>query len=390
MPGRDLLNRTVHKERTIVHWLSFDEPQSRLKKALKRTSFFQDLLHSNDQAPLSAGQKAIRLSALAFVIADISRFKSLSFASVAATLGSIKQHPQSFYTNLLDRIHPQMSEFLSKEYKWTAEETIWAALSCEYVAAAITATQDCHDCKAESDPAAFLSLVYEKILPIISSYHATECSALLRDVLSAFDHCYQNAKHYLEPDFLPQKLLLVEGQTEAILLPLFAEVFEFDFLNNRVLMISGGGANQVAKRFLSYRQTTRLPIACLLDGDAQSQYDVIQQHLDNSDLLFSLAAGEFEDTFELSVFVRLLNHYLQSMTGVNAPSLIEYQPLTEDQFEQGVKRTQILNKIWRGKSLGNFDKVEFAAFVFKNIEKGEDIPEDFKLLIRQLKDRWGS
>ena len=373
-----------------MHWLSFDEPQSRLKKALKRTNFFQDLLHSTNQEPLSAGQKAIRLSALAFAIADISRFKSLSFASLAATLASIKQHPQNFYTDLLDRIHPQMSEYLGNEYKWPAEETVWAALSCEYIAAAITTTKDCHDEKTESDPAAFLLKVYEKILPDISTSPATECSALVRDALSAFDHCYNNAKHYLEPDFLPQKLLLVEGQTEAILLPLFAEISEFRFLNNRVLMISGGGANQVAKRFLSYRQAAKLPIACLLDGDAQSQYDVIQQHLDNSDLLFSLAAGEFEDTFDLPVFVRLLNLYLQSMTGVNAPSLIEYQPLTEDQFEHGVKRTQILNKIWRGKSLGNFDKVEFAAFVSKNIEKGQDIPEDFKLLIRQLKDRWVS
>jgi len=81
---------------------------------------------------------------------------------------------------------------------------------------------------------------------------------------------------------------------------------------------------------------------------------------------------------------------VQSMTGVNAPSLIEFQPILADQFESGQKRTPLLNRIWRSKSLGNFDKVEFAAFVAQNVQTQADIPEDFQKLIQLLKDRWGN
>lgn len=376
-----------------MHWLTFDEPQSRLKKALKRSNFFRDLLHSKiESTPLAPEEKAIRLAALAFALEDITRFQSVCFNSIAATLSSIKPHPENFYTAILERIHAGLSTALRRQNNLTPQELVWAALCSEYIAEACLGLSEQKRSSQENkgDPLDLLSNVAEKIAAETADAHATECSAIMSVAAAQFTLCFQNAKCALEPEFLPEKLLLVEGQTEAILLPLFAEISGLEFLKNRILMISGGGANQVAKRFLSFRQASKLPIACLLDGDARTQYDVIRQHLDDCDMLFSLAAGEFEDTFELPVFIRLLNAYLQSMTGVNAPSLVEYQPLTEAHFEPGQKRTQILNKIWRSKSLGNFDKVEFAAFVAQNIRTGKDIPEDFKLLIAELKGRWGN
>lgn len=369
-----------------MHWLSFDEPQSRLKKALKRSQFFQDLLNSPDQStPFSSSEISIRLAALAFALADISRFNSVCFNSVPAALNFLKPHSQGFYDALLDRIHAGMTNYLRGNYKWTEGETVWAAICVEYIATSWRSQNS-----AKDDVLTFFTAVEETISASINANSATECSALVEDAIAAFDDCFQNSKRHLKPDFLPEKLLLVEGRTEAILLPLFAEMSDFEFQKNRVLMISGGGANQVAKRFLGLRQATKLPIACLLDGDAESQYDVIRQHLGETDLLFSLSAGEFEDTFELSVFVDLLNRYLQSMTGVNAPSLVEYEPLSADQLEPAQKRTHVLNKVWRAKSLGNFDKVEFASFVFQNIKKAENIPADLQLFIGEMKDRWGN
>jgi len=369
-----------------VHWLTFDEPKSRLRRALKRSRFFQNFLCQTEKiTSLSVQGRATRLAALAFTIADMQRFNPFCYKSIPDSLASIKPCPQIFFRTLLDRIHPRMSEFLKTEYDWGDEEITWAALSLEYVGSAIdSGGENNHN---SGDSIAVLCAAADRIKGEIST--ATECSALVALATDCFN-AELKKKIVTEPEFLPERLLLVEGQTESILLPIFAKLCGFDLFKNRVLVISGGGANQVAKRFLSFRQATSLSIACLLDADAKEQKDVIEQHLSDSDLLFSLSSGEFEDTYAINDFVELLNRYVQSMTGVNAPSLIEFQPILADQFESGQKRTPLLNRIWRSKSLGNFDKVEFAAFVAQNVQTQADIPEDFQKLIQLLKDRWGN
>jgi hypothetical protein len=77
------------------------------------------------------------------------------------------------------------------------------------------------------------------------------------------------------------------------------------------------------------------------------------------------------------------------MTGAKAPSLIEFQPLKKDLFSISQKRTVVLNKIWREKSLGNFDKVEFAQFVAQTVKSKDEIPKDLDFIIEKIKRTWG-
>jgi hypothetical protein len=378
-----LLNRTLHKERTIVQWLSFDEPQSRLRKAIKRDGFSAESASKISQADY--------LAALAFAVADVARFKPLSFKRAAQAMSGHKLFESFHASQALGKIHPRLVEFLSVEHAWTEEEVIWAALCVDLLSRALASAQDGESQKqsAEFDAISFLTNVRNRIESHLQTEPVTECGALVRLATVTLSEHREEMRSQLSPDFLPEKLLIVEGQTEAILIPFFARLSDFDLCAERILMIAGGGANQVAKRFLSFREATKLPIASLLDGDAESQYEIICQHMQESDLLFSLPSGEFEDTFEVSRFVQLLNRYLQSMTGVNAPSLVEFQPLKKDLFSISQKRTLVLNKIWREKSLGNFDKVEFAEFVAQTIKSKDEIPKDLGFMIEKIKRTWG-
>jgi hypothetical protein len=378
-----LLNRTLHKERTIVQWLSFDEPQSRLKKAIKRDAFSSDESVQANQADY--------LAALAFAVADVSRFKPLSFKRAAQAISGNKLFERFQFTQSLSKIHPQLAEFLRLKHGWAEEEIIWTALCIDLLAKALAEFQDAEQqtYSAEFDAISFLTNVRNRIESNLQTETVTECGALVKLATVTLSEHREEMRSQLAPDFLPEKLLIVEGQTEAILIPLFARLSDFDLSEQRILLLSGGGANQVAKRFLTYREATKLPIASLLDGDAESQYEIIGQHMQLSDLLFSLPSGEFEDTFEIGKFVQLLNRYLQSMTGVNAPSLVEFQPLKKDLFSISQKRTQVLNKIWREKSLGNFDKVEFADFVAQTIKSKDEIPKDLSAMLERMKEKWG-
>lgn len=384
-----MLNRTLHKERTIAHWLSFDEPESRLRKAMKRERFFKEFGASEVQH--IRPKPSFKLAALAFAMTDVDIFESICFKRAASVLSNNKQFQNFNTSDVLKNIDQFLEDHLRTALSWTEGEIYWAAISVEFLASVLSELQEdfSESQNEESAVIRFLFTVANRIESQIELDTDTVRGVNVNTILDIFDEHLNEMRSELPPEFLPERLLLVEGQTEAILVPLFAQLHGFDFIDYHILMISGGGANQVAKRFLSFRESTRLPIACLLDGDAESQFEIISQHLQHKDLIFSLPSGEFEDTFEITRFVQLLNRYLQSMTGESAPSLVEFAPLKKEQFPPELKRTQVLNRIWREKSLGDFDKVEFAEFVAQTIKTRGDVPFDFSSMIEAMEDKWG-
>ena len=128
----DLLNRTLHKERTIVQWLSFDEPESRLRKAMKRDGFFSAA--RDQKAP---EQRAQSLAALAFALADIEIFNPLSFKKIPSVLAQSKELHSFNAEESLNKIHPGLFSHLEQELGLPQAGVIWAALSAEFLAQAI-------------------------------------------------------------------------------------------------------------------------------------------------------------------------------------------------------------------------------------------------------------
>jgi len=218
--------------------------------------------------------------------------------------------------------------------------------------------------------------------------------------------------------FLCEKIMLVEGQTEVILLPALAKLLNIDLIEISAYIDPCGGAQQVAKQYLNLRDTVSLPIMCLLDGDAVEQAELISDSLRDCDRLLTLRKGEIEDLFLEETIFHCLQIYLSEMGFLDSIQFedlhVEPEPAPQAQShaqlqlpfqsrfviqppQQPVqqqpqqpepkvrRRVEILDRLCRARGLGDFDKVAFAKVLSEKIERAE-VPEEAKVILNQLKD----
>ena len=183
---------------------------------------------------------------------------------------------------------------------------------------------------------------------------------------------------YLPGDFLPQMMLLAEGATETVLIPAFAERLGFDLSANGVDVIACGGARQVAKTYLTMRDLTVLPIVVLLDADVDEEAELLQDSLRASDRLVILEGGEIEDIFAEDAFRRYINLYLAELGCTDL--LVGQPPRTRES-----RRVPVLDRIWKARGLGSFDKIGFAEVVAKNMV-AQDVPQEARRLVKTLSE----
>lgn len=182
----------------------------------------------------------------------------------------------------------------------------------------------------------------------------------------------------LPASFQPSSLVLVEGNTETILLPKFLKLCGGKLAQRQSLFISCGGANQLLRKYLHLRDICRLPILCVVDHDAEDQIDTINDVLRDEDKLHAWSVGEIEDTFPEQTLLAQLNDYLQSL---GSSDIVRKEDLTE-----GQARTVVLDRLWRYRGLGNFDKVGFAEFQTARLKHVQDVPEEGRRLMDTIKE----
>jgi hypothetical protein len=193
---------------------------------------------------------------------------------------------------------------------------------------------------------------------------------------AAFRTALAANRNELPGHFLPEVILLVEGETESILLPHFANLLGFDFSTMGVMLMSAGGARQVARRYFELRDVVTMPMVLCVDADAGEEIEVAKEALRDGDRLHIWKDGEIEDTLETQVLVQQLNAFLQS-TG--APGTV-----SPNDFPAGQRRTVLLNKLWRARGLGNFDKIGFAEIIATNVKSRDDVPPDVVHALKML------
>jgi hypothetical protein len=167
-----------------------------------------------------------------------------------------------------------------------------------------------------------------------------------------------------------QKVILVEGATEEILLPKFASVLGFDFVQNGVFVIASGGKNQVVKDYLFNRENLKLPIGVLLDSDAKEQLEDISCVLRSQDRAFLIEDGEFEDILPLGLILKTLNFEFKNINLVQESELSGDRPMSHKLYD-----------LYKLKGFGEFKKVEFAKAVFEYIKTKDDAGEKIQNLI---------
>jgi len=159
-------------------------------------------------------------------------------------------------------------------------------------------------------------------------------------------------------NFLPAIIVLVEGATEQVLLPCLARLNGIDLLEQGALIIPAHGAKKMLREYLYWKKCVNLPIFCIFDRDAHMLAGQVSASLRESDHVYILADGEFEDLMRLNFLVDQVNQYFAAN-----PLYDSSKPVSVSHFMPGKRRTVVLDKIWRQKELGKFEKVKFAQFI---------------------------
>jgi hypothetical protein len=201
--------------------------------------------------------------------------------------------------------------------------------------------------------------------------------ATLSEGRSTFRRLLSAWRSRLPASFLPNLIILVEGPTEALILPGMARCLSLDLDAAACLVLPAGGANQVLRRFLELRDISTLPLVAILDSDAQSQAAILGDSLRDNDSLHVLKSGEIEDVFDDPTFVRLINIHLG---GLGIGQQIELADL-----KGKGRRTAILERRWREWGLGSFDKIGFARTIVTAIDVPKLVPDELVEIIESVR-----
>lgn len=173
--------------------------------------------------------------------------------------------------------------------------------------------------------------------------------------------------------FPVEKVIICEGITEETLLPVFGEVYGFNFDKNGVHIISAGGKNQVVKTYYELSEYLRLPIFILLDRDAEENLRAVNHKLREIDEVYILASGEFEDLLPQSLVERTLGYAFENI------SLLDINLLDSDK-----PRVKILEEIFKTRGLHEFKKAEFANLVKINIKNKSDLSDEIIRILEKI------
>jgi hypothetical protein len=162
--------------------------------------------------------------------------------------------------------------------------------------------------------------------------------------------------HLLQAGARPvREMVIVEGETERRLLPLFARSAGIDFEGLGVFVLPAGGKNQVSALYSRLSDVLNGPIFVLLDTDAMEAGDAVKKQLRAGDAVYVLSEGEFEDTYDPALVVKTINRHFQPHPPLTQQSLAQ---LMRDNNYTG--RVELLKALWVDHHWGQFDKTDFA------------------------------
>jgi len=170
-----------------------------------------------------------------------------------------------------------------------------------------------------------------------------------------------------------EKVLLVEGITEDILLPTFSKYLGYDFFRKGIQIIPAGGKNQVVKLYYELSNELRIPIFVLLDKDAEENISQIKPRLRNIDKIHLVSCGEFEDLLPKGLIIKTVNNELNNFASIS-----------DNDFDMSVSTAKNLENIFKAKGLHEFKKADFAKLVRDNISQDTDISDEVQSIIREL------
>lgn len=193
----------------------------------------------------------------------------------------------------------------------------------------------------------------------------------LKSLDNAEDLIKNREFHYLK--YPIEKVLLVEGLTEEILLPAFSRYLGYDFYQKGIQIIPAGGKNQVVKMYYKLIDELKLPIFLLLDRDAEDNIKQITPRLRNIDKIHLVSCGEFEDLLPKSLIVKTVNSHFEN-----------FLTISENDLSEELPNAKILENLFKTKGLHEFKKAEFAKLIRANISVDTDVSPEIIAIIKEI------
>ena len=170
------------------------------------------------------------------------------------------------------------------------------------------------------------------------------------------------------------KLVLVEGITEEILLPKFANKLGYDFDEFGVFVLGAGGKSKMPSLYSTFQHYLKIPILVLLDNDASQIYEIVKSNLSDKDKIILINNGEFEDIVSKNLIKRSFNENFYDIEKVIMSELKECDSMCEN-----------IANIYKSRALGEFQKAHFAKILANNIKYDTDVSSEIEEIIAQLK-----
>ncbi len=216
---------------------------------------------------------------------------------------------------------------------------------------------------------------FDKLLNEIDDY-----SKMTKNVLwlkKVFDNeiSFENLDDFRQKENLLypiEKIILCEGQTEITLLETIFNLYNVDFNKKGIYVIPAGGKNQVARKYYSMIEYTKIPIIVLLDKDAKEITELIYSKLRQKDTIYLIKSGEFEDLIPKNILQKTINLIHQNEYSCNF-----------DDFKDDKSMVENLENIYRKYGFGEFKKARFALqlkeYIKNNVTQNDflnsEIPE---------------
>lgn len=167
-----------------------------------------------------------------------------------------------------------------------------------------------------------------------------------------------------------RKLVIVEGITEEILLPVFAKKLGHSFEENGIYILGAGGKSKSPSLYMKLKDKLNIPVILLFDNDAIEISDVLSKNLLKKDKIIVISNGEFEDILSENLIKRSLNKEYLPAT-----------PLIIDDLRIYPKMCENIENFYRTRHLGEYKKSKVSKIIAENIHYNSDITDEIKNII---------
>jgi hypothetical protein len=203
------------------------------------------------------------------------------------------------------------------------------------------------------------SLLYTKEFALAQKLQVAEIFSSLFNKLNQVDN--------------PDCLILVEGDSEEIAIPLMAIRSGILLSKNNIKVYNAKSKQKLEAEFMSYKaKFPKMKMICLLDADAKKESDnlsrLIKGNFDKYHLI-RIKQGCFEDLFDLSDSIKILNKIYP-----------DGEEIFLEDFDTKKDFGSNISRILHTKKRAKFEKVKFAKAISASIS-ADKIPSEIKEIL---------